>query len=188
MDDPVLDGMKCSVVAYLPGPLGEFVDGLRKRLNPRFANWLAHVSILPPRPLPPHPEDVLPEIREKCLMLEPFVATLGEVQTFWPVNGVVYLSISVGAERLVGLHGRLNCGYLERVEPYPYVPHVTLAQELDEAATQAVLAEASQEWTRYPGTASFRVDSLSLVRQEADQRWVDLAPIPLGGVVKPSRR
>lgn len=180
--------VSCSVVAYLPEPLGEFIDSLRKRLNPRFANWRAHVSILPPRLLSRPPEEMLDQFREQCLVLDPFEATLSEVQTFWPVNGVVYLSISAGSERLTEFHDRLNSGGLARVEPYPYVPHVTIAQELDEAETQAVLREASREWARYAGTPTFRVESLLLVRQEPDQRWTDLAPILLGGALKPSRR
>lgn len=180
--------VSCSVVAYLPGPLGELVDSLRRRLNPRFAHWLAHVTILPPRPLLANPEEVLPEMREKCQLLEPFEAQLSEVQTFWPVKGVVYLSMGAGSERLVGLHDRLNSGPLERVEPFPYVPHITLAQELDEAETRTVLEEASHEWARYGGQTAFRVESLSLVRQQEDQSWVDLAPLMLGGALKPVRR
>ncbi len=180
--------LNCAVVAYLPGPLGEFVDSLRGRLNPRFAHWQAHVSILPPRPLPAGPNQALAELREKCLLQEPFEAELSEVLTFWPANGVVYLSISTGSERLVALHELLNGGPLGWVEPYSYVPHVTIAQELDEAETRAALREACCEWARYAGSRSFRGESLSLVRQEPDQRWTDLAPVLLGGALKPSRR
>ena len=183
-----MDEVYCSVVAYLPDPLREFVDGLRRRLNPRFADWRAHVSILPPRLLSRAPEEMLDQFHEQCLALDPFEATLSEVHTFWPVKGVVYLSISRGSDRLAEFHNRLNSGGLARVEPYPYVPHVTIAQELDEAETQAVLHEASREWARYTGTSAFRVESLSLVRQEADLSWVDLDPILLGTALKPSRR
>ena len=178
----------CSVVAYLPGPLGEFVNGLRARLNPRFARWLSHITILPPRPLCPNADEVVSEMQEKCQLVEPFEARLSEVQTFWPVKGVVYLSVSLGSDRLVELHQLLNCGPLGGVEPFPYVPHITLAQELDEAETRVVLHEASQAWDCYAGPPTFRVESLSLVRQREDQSWVDLAPVALGSVLKPVRR
>ena len=177
-----------SVVAYLPGELGRFVDNLRNRLNPRFAAWLAHVTILPPRPLSATSEAMLAQAREKCLLVEPFEASLDGVLTFGPANGVVYLSFAAGFGRFLELHEQLNCGCLERAETYPYVPHVTLAQELDETGTQAVLREAAQEWAAYKGDMSFRVDSLSLVRQAPDKRWIDLAPIPLGSLLKPARQ
>ena len=121
-------------------------------------------------------------------MVEPFEAKLSEVQTFWPVKGVVYLSVSLGSQRLVELHDLLNGGPLGRVEPFPYVPHITLAQELDESQTRTVLHEASQAWARYVGPTTFRVESLSLVRQREDQCWIDLAPVPLGGALKPAGR
>ena len=176
-----------SVVAYLPGRLGQFVDDLRKRLNPRFAAWLAHVTILPPRPLCATLEDMVAQTRKQCLLADPFEARLDSVFTFWPANGVVCLSFSEGLRRFVELHERLHCGCLQGFEPYPYVPHVTLAQELDEAETQAVLEEAAREWACYKEAPSFRVESLFLVRRGADNRWIDLAPIPLGNLVKPSR-
>jgi len=180
--------VNCSVVAYLPGALGEFVDGLRRRLNPRFANWLAHVTVLPPRPLPDNPQIFLAEMQEKCQLYEPFDAELSDVLTFWPVKGVVYLSISTGSDRLTRLHDLLNFGVLARVEPYAFVPHITLAQELDEAETAAVLAEASGEWTRYTGKTTFRVESVSLVRQLENKSWLDMATIGLGSALKPAGR
>ena len=170
-----------SLVAYLPERLGEFVDDLRRRLNPNFAAWLAHVSILPPRPLQATPEETLALLREKCLWLDPFEAGVNGVSTFWPVNSVVYLSFSAGIQRLVELHDTLHCGGPAHSEAYPYVPHITVAQELDEAATQAVLEEVSREWSRYKGELTFRVESLSLVRQDSGNRWIDLAPVSLGG-------
>jgi len=180
--------VSCSVVAYLPGQLGEFVNSLRARLNPRFAHWLSHITILPPRPLCPNADEAVAEMQHECQFVEPFEAQLSEVQTFWPVKGVVYLAVSRGAERLVQLHDRLNQGLLSRVEVFPYVPHITLAQELDEAETHAVLREASAEWSRYAGPTTFRVESLPLVRQREDLSWVGLASLSLGTALKPARR
>lgn len=178
----------CAVVAYLPGWLAEFVDHLRQRFNPACAAWLAHVSILPPRPVHTTPQEALAVIREKCLLLEPFAVSLDCVSTFWPVTGVVYLSFSAGSQRLIALHDALNHGCLEREEPYPFIPHVTVAQELDEAGAQAVLGEVSRAWSHYKGETSFRIELLSFVQQAPENRWVDLAPIPLGSLLAPSRR
>ena len=177
-----------SLVAYLPGEMGKFVDSLRKRLNPDFADWLAHVTILPPRPLGATPEEALALIRQKCLFLDPFQASLGRVLSFWPVKGVVYLSFTAGFQGLVDLHDLLNWDGLAYAEPYSHVPHVTVAQELDEASVGTVLEEITREWARYGGEISLRIESLSLVRQEPDRRWVDLGPIQLGRLLEPSRR
>lgn len=177
-----------SVVAYLSGKLSEFVDDLRRRLNPNFAGWLAHVSILPPRPLQAAQEETVREIRKRCAVREPFLVGIDGVSTFWPVNGVVYLSLSLGSQHLVELHDALNCCGLEREEPYPYVPHVTIAQELDEAGTHAVLEDASHQWRRFSGERTFRLESLCLVQQTPENCWIDLVTLPLGSLLTPSRR
>ena len=180
--------MNYSVVAYLSGELRDFVDGFRKRLNPRFADWLPHVSILPPRPLQATQEETVQEIQRRCAQRKPFRVGINGVSTFWPVNGVVYLSLSFGSQLLVELHDALNCCGLECVEPYPYVPHVTIAQELDEVGTQAVIEEVSRRWASFAGERVFRLESLSLVQQTLENSWVDLATLTLGNQLTPSRK
>src|SRR5258707_751942 len=98
-----------AVVVYLPGELREFVDKLRRRFDPSLAAWLPHVTILPPRPLQTPLEGPLDMIRKHCAREKPFDAAIGGVSTFWPVSGVVYLSLSPGEEKLVRLHDDLNC-------------------------------------------------------------------------------
>ena len=168
-----------AVIAYLPGALGRFVDELRKRLNPNYASWLAHVTWLTPRPLLLPPAEIVTRLREHCSRQEPFDVAIGGVSTFWPANGVVYLEFSRGAEQLRELHGSANAGPLSHAEPFPYVPHVTIAQELDEVTTQRAFDEASQQWLRYQGPTSFRIESFFLVQQVSNARWRNLAPIPL---------
>jgi 2'-5' RNA ligase len=169
-----------ALVAYLPGELGRFVDALRKRLEPGFTTWRAHVTILPPRTLPAPEEKMLTVLREKCPLIEPFDTKVGGVTTFWPVKGVVYLPISIGFQKLAALHDMLNVSELAYPEVFPYVPHVTVAQNLDEAATQEALAEVSSAQSRYRGPAYFRVDSLCLVRQASPEHWENVAAVPLG--------
>jgi 2'-5' RNA ligase len=177
-----------AVIAYLPGKLGEFVDGLRQRLNSAYASWLAHVTLLPPRPLPGSPEEILARLREGCAHQEPFDVVIGGVATFWPVNGVVYLSFSIGFEKLVEVHHRLHTGPLACQEAYEYTPHVTIAQGLDELETHLVLAEVYGQWLRFEGKASFRLESLFLVQQTSQNTWRNLAPIPLSSFFYAARR
>ena len=169
-----------AVVTYLPGSLAAFVNRLRRRFNPNPASGEPHVTILPPRPFSTPLGEPLEAIRKQCAEFQPFEVTLQGASTFWPVSGVVYLSLSRGFEQLAQLHDALNSGGLTRQEVHPYVPHVTIAQELNEAETQAVLAEVTREWLGYKEAISFRVESLFLVQQTPDIGWIDLACISLG--------
>ena len=106
------------------------------------------------------------------------------MSTFWPVNGVVYLSVGRGQAELESLHALLNDNGLHAEEPYQYVPHVTIAQSLDERATRTALEQVLEAWNQLAKPVRFPVDSLVLVGQVSDpacgDKWVDIAPIPLG--------
>lgn len=181
-----------AVVSYLPGELGKFVDRLRRRFDPALAAWLPHVTLLPPRPLPDALAGPLETIRRQCALFEPFDATVHGVCTFWPKSGVVYLSFSGGRERLIELHDLLNDALnrpeMERQEIHPYVPHVTIAQDLDEQRTAGVLADVERDCSARTAGWTFRVESLFLVRKTPENFWLNLAPIPLGGLITHSAR
>lgn len=177
-----------AVVAYLPGSPAEFVNGLRRRFNPVPPAGKPHVTILPPRSLSTPLGEPLEAIRKQCAEFQPFEVELHGPSTFWPVSGVVYLSLSHGFEQLVQLHDALNTGGLRRQEAHPYVPHVTIAQELNKTDTQAVLADVTRGWLKYRDANSFRVECLFLVEQTSEIAWTDLSCILLGGHLAPSQR
>ena len=177
-----------ALVAYLPGRLGAFVDKLRHRFNPALAAWLPHVTILPPRTLAASQEEMLPLMRDRCAVVAPFDATVHGAATFWPVSGVVYLSFSSGSQHLRQLHDDLNTGSLQQREVHPYVPHITIAQELDEEHTQAVLADVKREWSMHDFNKSFRIELLSLVQYTLENKWRTVTEVSLGDRMALSKR
>jgi len=168
-----------AVIAYLPGGLGQFVDEQRDRLNPEYASALAHVTVLPPRPLIFPPDELVESLRKRCAHREPIDVSIEGVNTFWPANGVVFLSLSKGFDQLLALHRELNVADLRHSEPYPFVPHITIAQDLEDQATQETLVSLANAWESYDGQKSFRVETMCLVQQLEGHRWLNLAPIPL---------
>lgn len=183
-----------AVVSYLTGSLAQFVNSMRLRLNPTYGDWQAHVSVLPPRRLAGPFDDSdgrLERLRRVCRQAEPFEVELDGVSTFWPVNGVVYLSVGRGCAELEALHGLLNENGMRAYEPYNYVPHVTIAQSLDEISTQGAMTEAMTGWAALLRPVRFVVDSLVLVGQVSipgsGEKWVDIAPIPLGSLAMAPR-
>jgi len=177
-----------AVVSYLSGQPAEFINGFRRRLNPVYGEWLAHLSVLPPRRLSGSVEDCLALLRRQCEQIAPLDVALDGVSTFWPVSGVVYLSISEGYQELVALHDLLNVETMQSREAHRYVPHITVAQELDESSTHSVHEEVARAWSDLAQPFRLRVDSLVLVEQAAPNQWIDVAPIPLGSLSFTGRR
>jgi 2'-5' RNA ligase len=123
-----------ALVIYLPEPLSGFLDDLRLEMVPG-CNPHAHVSVLPPRPLPVAPEAAIEEARVIVGGFAPFDIELGPIEKF-DATDVIYISVAGGAEQLRQMHHALNRGALAFQEPFAYHPHVTLAQKIEAAQVE----------------------------------------------------
>src|SRR5580658_6584584 len=91
-----------ALVIYIPGPLGAFLDDLRRELVPHY-NPHAHVSVLPPRPLAVPWQTASEEARALTADWAPFDVELTKVAVF-PLTGVVYIELGEGAGELRRMH------------------------------------------------------------------------------------
>jgi 2'-5' RNA ligase len=169
-----------ALVIYLPPPLGDFLDDLRLEMVPE-CNPHAHVSVLPPRPLPLAPEAAIEESRRIVARFPPFDIELGKIEVF-PHTEVIYISVEAGNEQLRRMHGALNQGALAFEEPFKYHPHVTLAQELKPGQAEPLLKLAERRWREFPAERKFRAERAVFVRNTHGRLWIDLADGPLQAV------
>ena len=183
------NGVPCSVpaeerlnvfalVIYIPDPLGRFLDDLRRELAPH-SNPHAHVSVLPPRPLAVEWQAGAEQARTLTEGWAPFEIELTGLQIF-PVTNVIYIEISAGAADLRRMHAALNAGALEFEEPFPYHPHITLAQEIPHQEVRSIYELAQRRWLEYRGSRVFRAERTVFVRNTLDNCWIDLAEYRLG--------
>jgi 2'-5' RNA ligase len=170
-----------ALVAYLKSPVTEFVENLRRELHPSLPHLAAHITFLPPRPLPGTESAALQFLGQICGQVEPLEVTLGEVQTFVPSTPTVYIRVTYGASRLQELHDQLNQQTLAFKEEWTYIPHLTIVKmETQDEAVQAFKV-ARQCWQGYSGNRRILLDRLTFVREDGQNCWVDLAPVSLGG-------
>ena len=191
-----MEARQYAVVSYLNGPLAEFAGRLRAQLAPGQAHLRAHITLLHPRTLPNPTEtgiarvtDALIEIERAacavvdraCAQMAPIRVSLGDVATFAPAHPTVYLPVEDGARHLRYLNSLLKMGPLDSPEPWEYVPHLTLATLLDNAAAARASGTASGAWQAYRGPREALIEELSLVREESPDHWIDLHHANLGG-------
>src|SRR6185295_1158032 len=161
-----------ALVAYLPDPLGKFLDDLRRELVPGCAPR-AHVTVLPPRPLSSAPQTAMETLRRLLPDCSPFQIGLAEIEVF-PVTDVVYLGIGSGLQNLIEMHRMLNVGPLKYREPFSYHPHITLAQDLTHPQSVELAALTRRRWSEYRGSRAFSVESLVFVQNLGGNLWTDL--------------
>jgi 2'-5' RNA ligase len=166
-----------ALVTYIPNPLGKFLDDLRRELVPGCVPH-AHVTILPPRRLSAAPEAAIETIRSLIGDFAPFEIEAGPVQVFAETN-VVYLGIGRGQQDLLDMHPAFNVGPLYYQEPYPYHPHITLAQDLTPQQSVDLASLARRRWREFRHSRAFTAEALVFVRSTNGKLWVDLAQFQL---------
>jgi hypothetical protein len=168
-----------ALVIYIPAPLGKFLDDLRRELVPG-CNPHAHVSVLPPRPLAV--DWTLASQQTRSLMdgWAPFEIELSSIEIF-PVTDVIYIEVNAGAAELRRMHGAMNAGTLEFQDPFPYHPHITLAQELPREQVAATNELACRRWQEFRGPKRFPAERATLVQNTLHNLWIDLMEYSLGG-------
>lgn len=169
-----------ALVAYVNNAAGEFVEQLRQQLHPELPDFPVHLTILPPRRLQGSELAALEMLEEICSQVEPFEITLGEAETFVPVTPTVFIRVARAAERMHELHDRLNTGVLRAQEDWPYIPHLTIVKLDSENLAQAAYITARDRWALYRGSRNVSVRELTFVREQSENKWADLAGVPLG--------
>ncbi len=174
-----------ALVIYIPGPLGAFLDDLRRELVPHY-NPHAHVSVLPPRPLAVDWRTASEQVRASSQSWDAFEVELTCLDIF-RVTEVIYLEVGAGARELRHMHEALNSDALAFQDPFPYHPHITLAQEVPHERVAEVFALARRRWEEFSGPRSFRAERAVFVQSTIRNVWLDLAEFPLGSVAIPGR-
>lgn len=174
-----MPGLVYAAVAYVRSPVGIFVEELRRELHPAHTHADAHLTILPPRPLCGTEQQAIDLLTQVCQSASSFEVTLGDVETFIPLTPTVFLRVARGAYRMRELHDKLNRDVLAFDEPWPYMPHLTIAKMDQAEEARKVLGIARLRWREYAGPREARIESLTFVKGTGE-RWVDLAEARLG--------
>src|SRR6266404_6249871 len=164
-----------AVVAYLTGDLGKFLSGFRAAVTPHDRHLRAHITALPPRKLQVSDAEAVKSFQQN--KIQGIKIEAGDVCTFRPVSPTIYLDLRRGPEQMWRLNTQLGAAPLAGKPDWPFVPHITLAKLEDFKDVPRVLQHARDRWRDYQGTRSFIVSKLTLVREEKQGIWIDLASI-----------
>lgn len=165
------------VAVAIPQPHATVLTNWRRQVGDPAADLVwPHVTLLPPTPVLAESMDcVEAHLAAAAAAQEPFVMHLAGTGTFRPASPVVFIQISTGVAQCEMLEGAIRRGPLDRDLEFPYHPHVTVAQEVDEEHLDEV----------YDGLAGFvarfSVDSFQLFSRDRDGRWATRTEFQLSG-------
>ena len=163
--------MRLGVALLVPPPLDAEIDGLRRALGDGALGRIpAHLTLVPPVNVR---EDrlagALAVLRAAASATRPFTVSLGPLATFLPDNPTLHLDVADDDACVRALRDRVFLDPLARPLTWPFVPHVTLADEADPDRIDAALS----------ALADYRVDvtfsKVHLLREGPGRVWAPIA-------------
>ena len=165
-----------ALVAYIPPPLGLFLDELRSSFPAKRGR--AHLTLLAPRPLSISTEAAQGLIASALKSFEAFEVELTDVLQF-PTTDVIYLGVGQGRDNAYRLHEVLNKGPLAYAEPFEYRPHVSLVFPQEAAKIDHVKQAVASAWRACTLPRRFRIENVDFLQNTRDGEWDLLWNCPL---------
>lgn len=150
------------VVIAIPEPWVSELTELRCASgDPQGSLVPAHITLLPPIAVSTaEREEIIRHLRTIASNHRPFRVTLRGTGSFRPISQVAFIELATGALQCTELADDIRSGPLNVDLRFPYHPHVTLAQGIDDAAMDQALNGAAHfeaSWI-VPGFRLDRVD------------------------------
>jgi len=164
------------VAVAIPEPHASVLAKWRRELGDPAADLVyPHVTLLPPTPVAADSMDeVQAHLADAAANHRPFVMHLSGTGTFRPTSPVVFIQVATGVADCEQLERAIRRGPLARELDFPYHPHVTVAQDIEETA----LDEAYEGLAGF--VARFPVDRFGLFSRAAGGRWTWCKEFELG--------
>jgi 2'-5' RNA ligase len=166
---------RLGVALLVPPPVEAEVEGLRRALGDTARGRIPpHVTLVPPVNVPAEAmPEVLAVVRAAAGRTPPLDLRIGAAATFHPVNPVVYLEVGGDADALVALRDRVLVPPLDRPITHPFVPHVTVADDMDPARIPSAVAALADY------VVDVRIDTVHLLEEGRGRVWRPIADAAL---------
>lgn len=166
---------RLGVALLLSHPLDREVDGLRRAVGDgALLRIPPHITLVPPVNVREDAmEAAVGVLREAAAGAKPITLELGPPATFLPDNPVLFLQVGgLDLSALVELRNAVFRPPLERSLTWPFVPHLTLADEADPGRITAAMTALAD----YRVNASF--DRVHLLEEREGRTWSPIADAP----------
>lgn len=159
--------MKYGIAIFPSKKLQDFANSYRKRYDSHYALIPPHITLKGPFEENEVPIEKLAEkVREIVPRFNPFQIKITKFSSFKPVNNVVYLKIEPNKD-IMALNETLNSLLGQYPEKYPFVPHITIAQDLSDDEHSDIYGSLRMQQVYFEET----IDRFHLLYQLENGSW-----------------
>ncbi|NJP39174.1 YjcG family protein [Alkalicoccus luteus] len=169
--------MRYGIAVFPSKKLQDIANSYRKRYDTKYSMVPPHLTLKDPFDMKESElDDFVKEVRHVAERSEPFKLEVLRYSSFYPVTNTLYMKIAE-TEELRDLQQKLNEGALEREREHPFVPHITIGQEMNYDELSDVFGRLKLESIQHEEM----VDRFSLLYQLENGTWTVHETFLLGG-------
>ncbi len=164
-------------IAYFPSKeIQDAANTYRKIYDPQYTKIPPHLTLKPSFQLPEGKlDEVVEELRKIAKETKPFPIHIKKVSSFEPVTNTIYFKVEP-TDEIIELEEKFQSGIFENNRKHPFVPHVTLAQELEHDEFNDILGRMNMENHQYEDV----LDRFQLLYQLENGQWTVYETFVLG--------
>src|SRR5690625_755157 len=124
--------MKYGIAIFPSKEIQDEANGYRKRYDPRYSQIPPHITLKSAFTMSETDRDtIVDELKKIANESKPFDIHITKVRSFAPVTNTIFLKVEP-CEELSTLHEKMHTGKFTVEREHPFVPHITIAQDLDD--------------------------------------------------------
>lgn len=168
--------MKYGIAIFPSKPIQDKANSYRKRYDPHYALIPPHITLKEAFKVDEQTiEELISELRKIARETEPFKIAINKFSTFAPVTNTIYFKVEP-APQLLKLYDQMHQGKFPQNAKYSFVPHITIAQKIDEAEYSDVLGTVQMQGVKFED----EVDRFQLLYQLENGSWTVYETFVLG--------
>lgn len=168
--------MKYGIAVFPSKQLQDIANSYRKRYDTKYSKVPPHLTLKDPFEAEEEElKDIIKEVRNVAKQASPFTLEVYKYSSFYPATNTIYMKVRE-TSGLLELNEKLNSGLLERETEHPFVPHITIGQEMDYDELSDVHGRLKLESINHEET----VDRFSFLYQLENGTWTVYETLLLG--------
>ncbi|MGJ9458777.1 YjcG family protein [Oceanobacillus sp. CF4.6] len=122
--------MNYGIAIFPSKPIQDQANAFRKRYDPHYSWIPPHITLKEKFEADDNKlNELISELKTIANSIEPFTINIDKVRSFAPITNTIYFKVEP-IQVLLDLHEKMNTGKFKDTNKHPFVPHITIAQDL----------------------------------------------------------
>lgn len=159
--------MKYGIVIFPSKPIQDEANTYRKRYDSHYALIPPHITLKTGFDADDETiSELIIELKKIANATEPFTININKVSTFAPVTNTIYFKVEPN-QALIDLQEKVHKGKFSNNMEHPFVPHITIAQDLRDDEYSDVFGQLKMNQFKFED----KIDRFQLLYQLENGSW-----------------